>query len=302
MKQQDDEAWAFRAYENARARLPDPIFQNKITNAVSLAQIADKFDVFLLDAYGVLNIGSTAIEGVAERIRDLRSAGKKVMVVTNSAGYPKSIMLERFARLGYDFVAEDVVSSREAMLAYLANHPQISWGVMAQQNSRFEELEQLDYHILADNQAEFDNAEGFILIGSGEWTEQRQMMLTASIKVNPRPVLVGNPDIVAPREAGITLQPGHFAHQLANQTGISPIFFGKPFPAIYDMALARIGDTPDRDRILMVGDTLHTDILGGRNVDIQTALVSGFGTLANSDANVAIRQSGIAPNYIINRP
>ena len=43
----------------------------------------------------------------------------------------------------------------------------------------------------------------------------------------------------------------------------------KPQPGIFDHALALIGN-PDRDRVLMVGDNVDSDILGGLNAGLHT--------------------------------
>lgn len=43
----------------------------------------------------------------------------------------------------------------------------------------------------------------------------------------------------------------------------------KPDPKIFDYALAQAGN-PDRDRVLMVGDTAASDILGGINAGLST--------------------------------
>ena len=43
----------------------------------------------------------------------------------------------------------------------------------------------------------------------------------------------------------------------------------KPDPRIFDYALAQAGN-PDRDRVLMVGDTAESDILGGMNSGLST--------------------------------
>ncbi len=56
------------------------------------------------------------------------------------------------------------------------------------------------------------------------WTDARQTLLEASLQRAPRPVYVGNPDIVAPRENGFSTEPGSFAHRLADETGVSPQF------------------------------------------------------------------------------
>lgn len=47
----------------------------------------------------------------------------------------------------------------------------------------------------------------------------------------------------------------------------------KPDRAIFDHALSLLGD-PARDRVLMVGDTLESDILGGLNAGVQTCWLS----------------------------
>jgi ribonucleotide monophosphatase NagD (HAD superfamily) len=48
----------------------------------------------------------------------------------------------------------------------------------------------------------------------------------------------------------------------------------------------------------MVGDTLHTDILGASAAGMATLLVSAHGSLAGMDINACIEYSGISPDYI----
>ena len=73
---------AFKAYEAVRHRLPD-IEPNDVSyrRIETLSEVMDEFDVFLLDAFGVLNIGETAIPETPERIKSLTDAGKRVLVV-----------------------------------------------------------------------------------------------------------------------------------------------------------------------------------------------------------------------------
>jgi ribonucleotide monophosphatase NagD (HAD superfamily) len=156
--------------------------------------------------------------------------------------------------------------------------------------------------LLADDPAVYERAEGFLLIGSDDWTAARQAMLERSLRARARPALVGNPDLVAPREDGLSIEPGHFAHRLSDRTGIAPAFFGKPFRDVFDLALAHLSPPPDPAAVLMVGDTLHTDILGGRALGFATALMTGFGALAGEDAAAAIAASGIVPDFVVERP
>ncbi|WP_245667725.1 HAD-IIA family hydrolase [Neptunicoccus sediminis] len=292
--------WVFQTYEAVRPRLPQVTFDTTTPQtAPSLELVAAPFALILFDAYGVLNLGETAIAGAAQRIAALRAAGKSVMVVSNSAGYPKSVMMDRYARLGFDFTPEEVVTSREALLQYLSTSPPRHWGVMLNPAYGTVEFENQHISFLADDPALYDQVEGFLLVGSDGWTDHRQSLLIDAIGRHNRPVIVGNPDIVAPRENGLSREPGYFAHGLADATGVAPVFLGKPFDSVFELALARHSIPFDPARVLMVGDTLHTDILGGGLIGASTALVTGFGVHAGADPQALIARSGIVPDFII---
>ncbi|ETX13942.1 HAD family hydrolase [Roseivivax halodurans JCM 10272] len=294
-----DPARAFEAYLGVRPRLPEAEFPATWRAVRNLGDIAADFDLILLDAYGVLNVGETQIPGAARRIAALRAQGTPVMVVSNSAGYPKRRMMQRYATLGFDFSPDEVVTSREALLAELDTAPRRHWGVMLTPEPGDDELQVHDIAYLGDDPADYDRAGGFLLVGSDGWTEARQSRLAASLRAHPRPVCVGNPDLVAPREDGLTQEPGHFAHRLVEEAGVIPEFVGKPFRGIFDLALARHASKPSR--VLMVGDTLHTDILGGAHMGFSTALVTGDGSLSGLDVGEAIATSGIVPDFVMDR-
>ncbi len=293
-----DPAEAFEAYLRLHHRLPAATGGGQAVQA-DFANITAPFDLILFDAYGVLNVGETAIPGAADTIAALRSLGKAVAVVSNSAAYPKSQMMTRYAKLGFDFTHNEVVTSREALLRRIEHEPPRLWGVMLNPHADLGEIAALDTVILTDDPKDYDKAEGFLLIGSDGWTETRQTLLEATLRRQPRPVFVGNPDLVAPRETGLSREPGWFAHSLADATGIKPVFLGKPFPDIFDHALSRFRHPPVAGRVLMVGDTLHTDVLGGNQAGFATALVTAHGSLAGLDVSDAIRRSTIAPDFIV---
>ena len=292
---------AFAAYEGVRQRLPSVTRRAAFQKLPSLDALAEDFDVFLLDAFGVLNIGETAIEGVPDRVAALQKAGKRVIVVSNAAGNPHSDLMKKYARLGYDFAPQDVITSRKTLIHALHKEPPRKWGLMADESLGREDIEDFDMTYLADDVAQYDAAEAFVLLGAGVWTEARQTLLETSLKRAPRPVFVGNPDIVAPRETGFSTEPGAFAHRLANATGVEPQFFGKPFGNIFEMTFAHLGDI-DPPRTVMVGDSLHTDILGGQAAGLKTALITNYGFFADHDVSGPISASGIEPDFLLARP
>ena len=292
---------AFTSYERVRHRLPAATSGGSCKRLPNLDALADEVDVFLLDAFGVLNIGDTAIGGVPERVARLQKVGKRVIIVSNAAGFPHADLIEKYKRLGYDFAPEDVITSRKATLQALENAPSLKWGLMATESLGRGDIEPFDMTYLAENAAAYDQAEAFVLFGSAAWNETRQALLEASLREHPRPVYVGNPDIVAPRESGFSVEPGHYAHRLADQSGVVLQFFGKPFGNIFELAFTQIDDF-DRARILMVGDSLHTDILGGQAAGLKTALIADYGFFSGHDVDGPIATSGIQPDYILQRP
>lgn len=295
-------AQAFAAYQAARARLPAAPRQGAAIRVDNLAAIAGDFDVFLLDAFGVLNIGEAAIPGVVQRLADLKAAGKTLLVVSNAASAPHDALMQKYAALGYDFAPENVVTSRKTMLAALEEQPALHWGIMSGRQTGLGELAPFSIRVLADDSADYDWVEAFLLVGAAGWTEDRQRLLEASLKRNPRPVWVANPDIVAPREDGFSLEPGFYAHRLADATGVTPVFFGKPFGNIFQQALSLLPYGTRKDRVLMVGDSPHTDILGANAAGIRSALVAGYGFLNGADPAPYLAEAGIQPDFILNRP
>ncbi|MBB4175299.1 HAD superfamily hydrolase (TIGR01450 family) [Sulfitobacter noctilucicola] len=292
---------AFAAYEGVRARLPEPRQRGACVSLPDLDALAEDFDTFFLDAFGVLNIGETAIPGVPERVARLQAAGKRVLIVSNAAGFPHASLMEKYTRLGYDFAPEDVITSRKALLHGLRSLPNRHFGLMATENLGRADLEALNVTYLAEDPDVYAEVEAFLLIGSAVWTQERQELLEDALRRNPRPVYVGNPDIVAPRESGFSTEPGAFAHRLADATGLMPEFYGKPFGTIYDLAFERV-PTADKARTLMVGDSLHTDILGGQTAGIGTALIAGYGFFAGADVHAHISAAAIYPDFILDRP
>lgn len=78
----------------------------------------------------------------------------------------------------------------------------------------------------------------------------------------------------------------YFEHVvISEQVGVA-----KPDAAIFGHALEKMG-FPCKNKVLMVGDNQHSDILGGLNFGIETCWLNSIG--AEADAN-------IAPHYTVN--
>nr|HMQ57228.1 HAD hydrolase-like protein [Rhizobiaceae bacterium] len=290
---------AFARYEAVRHRLPNAVFPSQARRAANLGEISESIDVFVFDAFGVLNVGETPIAGARERVAALVAAGKRCFVVTNAASYGKAAAIAKFRRLGFDFPDECIVASRMAAERSLTAYPDARrWGVAAPPGFDTAELA-VTATVLRDEPESYETVDGFLLLSSSDWSPMRQSMLEDAMRQRARPVVVANPDLVAPREDGFSTEPGWAGHRLADIDETRVTFHGKPFGSVYDIVRERLGIHIAPHRFCMVGDTLHTDILGGASQGWKTALVSDHGLLRTMDIDVAITQSGIVPDFIV---
>ena len=295
-----DGAWAFERYEAVRARLPDADFASVETgHAPDLAAIAEHYDAFVLDGFGVLNVGLIAIPGAAARMAELAAMGKRLVVLTNGATQPLAAAAAKYDAMGFAFDPADIVSSRAAAASALARHApgDVLWGVAGSASATMDGIDAATV-LLDDDPATYARADAFLLLSATEWTRGRHALLAAALSERRRPVVCANPDVVAPFVDGFSLEPGHFANDLADRGLADPVHYGKPFPLAYEMALARLPGI-ERGRIAMVGDTLHTDVLGGRAMGMGTVLVASHGLFRGRDPMGFVERSGIRPDWVI---
>ena len=285
---------AFARYEAVRPRLPQVVAVPPSRSAAGLLDIAAQYDGFLFDSFGVLNVGDTAIAGAADCLMALRALGKPFCVLTNAASYTAAAALLKYRRMGLDVRLDEIISSRDVTFAHLDDlAPGRNWAAIPDHGDSFADSRAQLFDLLALD--DWSTAEGFVFLSAARWTTALQDRLVAELTRLPRPVVIGNPDLVAPRETGLTIEPGFWAHDIQDRTGVAPQFFGKPYAAAFRTAIDRIGVA----RVAMVGDTLHTDILGAQACGLDTILVTRHGMFAGHPVDQYIAQSGIAPTWIL---
>ena len=117
---------------------------------------------------------------------------------------------------------------------------------------------------------------------------------------NNIPVIVANGDKLYPvTQNDVSIATGGIAKLVESILNRKFIHFGKPDTQMFNYAFEDISREGGftREEVLMVGDTLHTDILGGNKFGIATALVLSVNTHLKDAANW-ISSTGIIPDYI----
>ena len=294
-------AAAFQQYEAIRDRLPrEPVGDHEPIRLHSLLDIADRFDTFLFDAFGVLNVGHTAIPGAIERVSALQAMGKQCFIVSNGAGMSKLHVVNKFLDLGFHFDATHIVNSRDAVLEGLRVFPDnMLWGRIGPEEGQ-EDLAAQGVRSIDQNHPDFDQADGYLFFSPQRWQDDRHAQFLEQLAANPRPLILGNPDLIAPLVDHISIEAGSYILPLHDTLFETVKVFGKPFPSIFDIVAKRLhhfGHDLDHHRTLMIGDTLHTDILGGNAYGLATCLVTAHGFLRGLAPDEYIARSGITPNY-----
>ncbi len=259
-------------------------------------EISDEIDVFVFDAFGVLNNGAAPIEGAVECFNTLSAMGKQIFILTNSASSTAENNALKFSKLGFHIPPENIISSRLAARNWISKNKLKHWGVIGREGTDLTEFTG-ETTLIGDDPEIYDAVDGFLLLATSQWNEHKQQFLDISLAANPRPVVVANPDVIAPLEDRFSTNPGFIGHRILARQNQNVDFFGKPFPAVFELIEARLSRSQPNSRIAMVGDTLHTDILGGATRGWSTVLVEKHGVYRGYDVEPFIAKSGIVPTY-----
>ena len=267
--------------------------------------VLSRYDVIFFDAFGVLKNYNGLIPGIEKTFAYLKETGKDFYVVTNDASRGPEQLAASYKKLGIDVVTPDkIISSGMLAREYLDN--KVRKGIVAyvgtENSAKYVETQDLKTLSISDldledvsnvNALVFLDDEGF------DWNTDLTKTLNLLRRRNI-PVIVANTDKTYPASHNrLSIAVGALAKMIEDTIGRQFIRFGKPDAQMFIFAYQHIKNYPDVSKrdILMVGDTLHTDILGGNKFGLDTALVLSGNTQA-SDAEVRIRSTGIIPTYI----
>lgn len=290
-----------------------------VPKQVRLSDIIDRYDAFCFDGYGTLyNRGSFVYDGAMEWFRVLRERGKSLRLVTNAASDVDAVLAADACKRGFDFKPEETISSGsllEGLVAELRSEDG-SWKHASEwlgsQNMKFN-LSEVYYigretgkHVLENNGicAVENPAEPIVAVSSSTATDEMYAH-AVSILQNPNSVLIVlNSDAWAPKIDG-TRAPvsGALSERLRRESaceangwkGASAFYLGKPFPQIWKRVRESL---PADARVLMIGDTLGTDVFGAKVAGFDSALVVGR-NVPECDLESDEKALGIRPNWYL---
>ncbi|MEO0338823.1 MAG: HAD-IIA family hydrolase [Bacteroidota bacterium] len=269
--------------------------------------VASQYKAVFLDSYGVLKNAAGIIPGVPEALDFLKSKSIPFYVLTNDASRGPEELVFRFHERGLKGIKlGNMVSSgmmtRDylqhklpgATIAYLGTKSSASYlqavglTTIAIEEVEEESLEQIRALAFLDD-------EGF------DWQKGLNRAINLLRKINV-PVVIANSDLTYPSSrTEVSMAIGGLANLVESISGKAFLHFGKPdgrmFLYAYDQ-LHKEGFQVDKREVLMVGDTLQTDIICGNKFGFDTMLTLSGNTTAHQ-AEALIRSTGIIPDYIV---
>ena len=262
-----------------------------------LAQLPlDRYDAIILDQYGVLHNGEQLLDGVAAALERLQQDGRKLVVLSNTSKRRAPLIAELPGRGFRGEWLHDAICSGECCWEALRDSGYASAVVLGWSDRDSSEYLAGTGVALADAAPDVIVAYGPDTIDmagrtltdfriTGDLGPYRALLEDAVARSVP--MLCANPDQKTIDTDGVTplYMPGTMADAYRAMGG-EVVLYGKPGVAHFSAALRAAG-VDDAGRALMVGDSLHHDILGAAAAGLDSLFVVDSGVHANDLAEVS---------------
>jgi len=271
-----------------------------------LSDIADSYDGFIVDLWGVVHNGVAPYPGAMACLEKL--AGRPVLLLSNAPRRSASAQ-GMLRRMGIpDRLYTAILTSGEATWLALRDRTD-PW--FARLGTRVYHLGPARDRNVLDGLGltvvpRPDQAEFVLNTGPDDdvsdprdlatFVPELEACFQAGLKM-----ICANPDLVVMR-AGLRILCAGALAQHYQTLGGDVMYLGKPDPAIYRLALAELGLAASR--VLAIGDSLHTDIAGAAGAGIDSLWVLGgihWESLAEnpSAAPHAAAEHGLSPRFTL---
>lgn len=264
----------------------------------SFLEIAKNYDAFLCDLWGVIHDGDNLYPNVLESLEALHGMGKKVVFLSNAPRLAESI----FTRMDKMGVKREWylggMTSGEAAVKYMQQQDAgIKYYYLG-----LEKDEPMLEHI---TQKRVDSIAEADLLFNGNFEQLGDMISNVMPYLEQAiarklPMFCINPDREVTKLDGTQiLCAGTIADEYKKRGG-QVEYVGKPYPFVFELGMKML-DNPSKDKVLMIGDNVMTDIKGGNEFGVDTLFITQ-GVLQNQKGDETpleyCQARGIIPTHI----
>ena len=242
-----------------------------------LRDIADRFDVVLLDLWGCVHDGVKPYPLALDCLQRLKEAGKSVAILSNAPRRSAGVI----AKLGEMGVPRDLYrelfSSGEETWRYMKTRP----------DGLSQRLGRRAYPIITDRDLDILEGLDLELVDTIEAASFVLVTGVADEKIKASdfdpvlkpavhaglPMVCANPDLLVHRGGIEEICAGAIAARY-EQMGGRVVYHGKPHRKIYEIIFKAFG-IADPKRVIGVGDSFRTDVHGAAEMGAQSLLIAG---------------------------
>ncbi len=255
-------------------------------------RLVDLFDCFLIDLDGVVYIGDSAVPGSVETIKYLLSNNKTVIFLTNNPRHNISQYSSKLNEIGITGASLNIITSSTA----LAHHIKSTFSDLKNKKayvigstSLKNEIKLTGLKLVSGEEAKKAD---FLIFGGHPEFHYEEMKIATLALANGAHFFATNRDMVYPTIEGHIPATGAMLASIEVASGQKAVSAGKPENMMFEIAFNY--HEHDKDKIVIIGDHLDTDILGGKNAGISTILF-----LSDPNIKDELKRSEINPDYAI---
>ncbi|MPZ08836.1 MAG: TIGR01459 family HAD-type hydrolase [Kiloniellaceae bacterium] len=242
-----------------------------------LSALAERYDAFIIDLWGVMHDGLQAYPAAVEALRELRAAGKRSVVLSNAPRRAAAIA-KRNAEIGIpEDLPDHLLSSGEDAWQHLKTRPDAWYQALGRRCYHlgpardYGMREGLDLDFV-DSLAEADFILNTGILNDTDAVETYRRLLDEGL-ARRLPMICANPDLIVMRGEAMEICAGALALDY-QQKGGNVRWHGKPHPEVYRSCFALLeGIAPSR--IAAIGDSLRTDVAGAEAAGIDSIFIAG---------------------------
>ena len=230
-----------------------------------LSSIADNYQLFYIDLWGVVHNGVTLHQEAIKALKEISKKGKEYILLTN-APRPNNIVKSFLEKMGMDEeIREKVFTSGEASLNYLREN--------LKGKTFFHVGPPRDFDLFSDfekmKSKNINNCEYILCTGLFDKHDKDLNYYKDLFEKNiKKKMICTNPDLIVDRGTTREFCAGSVA-MVFEKMGGEVVYFGKPYSEVYNQSIDN-----NNKKILAIGDNLNTDIKGANLLNYDSLLIS----------------------------